>query len=148
MAEFSNLNCSFRQKTLTSSKILFTKLFFWMTLHHWRQKTSVFAKFWEMRIRWMGLPSWCTIRERKTCRCVHRLRCHPANGLKASFGKFVAVCLCSNLIDANEKRDVVDRILSAPKGQLIPVESTWLSDVVLKDSPMTNRPNSTCRDHI
>ena len=42
----------------------------------------------------------------------------------------MAVCLCSDLIDADEKRDIVDRMLRAPKGQLTAVESTWLSDDV------------------
>ena len=42
----------------------------------------------------------------------------------------MAVCLCSNLIDADKKRDIVDRILGAPKGQVTAVESTGLSDDV------------------
>jgi len=71
--------------------------------------------------------------ESKKLQCAHRFRCHPANEHEVSlacFGKLMAVCLCSDLIDADEKRDIVDRILSAPKGQLTPAESTLLSDVV------------------
>ena len=65
--------------------------------------------------------------ENKKLHCAHRSCCHPANENEASlacFGKFVAVSLCSDLIDADKKRDIVDRILSAPKGQLTHVEST------------------------
>ena len=52
--------------------------------------------------------------------------------------EFVPVCLCSDLIDADEKREIADRILRAPKGQIthgavkMPalVEATRLSDRV------------------
>ena len=50
--------------------------------------------------------------------------------------EFVPVSLCSDLIETEEKREIADRILSVPKGQLsrgavkMPalVESTRLSD--------------------
>ena len=98
-----------------------------MTPYHQPPKTGVFAKFWEMRIGWTGLFSGSNFREQKTHQCALRFRCHPANEHEASlacFGKFIAVCLCSDLIDADKKRDIVDRILSALKGQVTPVEST------------------------